>query len=200
MWVYENKHCTSVKVQLKPFNVISSFFLGCLFFPPSLALMLFTAWETTTQRNIYDLVSPEDQEEWTPSDIPSKSSPSLEKRRNIVMEIINTEKAYFDSLNVVKEVFIKALFSKQDSKTSVLTKTEMQIIFINWKDLYGQSNRLFRALKIRQKMSTKSDLNIGDILCEHVRWLMSIKSWPYFQTCKAKIFSYECSESAVAPP
>eukprot|EP00093_Oithona_nana_P004551 04551.XXX_170897_168178_1 [CDS] Oithona nana genome sequencing. len=43
----------------------------------------------------------------------------------------------------------------------------MEIIFINWNDLWLCTNRLYKSLKIRRKMTIKKDINIGDILCEN---------------------------------
>lgn len=83
---------------------------------------------------------------------------------------------------MVKEVFIDALFSRKSLETTVMTRQECQVVFINWRDLYLNSNRLSKALVIRQKNQTADpgdhhqggDINIGDILCEHV----SSKNYP----------------------
>ena len=96
----------------------------------------------------------------------------MAKRSNVVREVIQTEANYYDNLKVVKEAFIDALFNRKSPETSVLTRQECQVVFINWRDLYLNSNRLSKALIIRQRNAAdQHDLNIGDILCEHVSYV-----------------------------
>ena len=86
-----------------------------------------------------------------------------EKRLKVMNELIATEKDYLENLHIVKEYFINPL-----KKGNMLIEDEMEIIFINWNDLVLCTNRLYKSLKIRRKMTTKKDINIGDILCENV--------------------------------
>ena len=86
-----------------------------------------------------------------------------EKRYNVINELISTEKDYLESLEIVRDHFILPL-----KQNGVLAEDEMEIIFINWNDLWLCTNRLYKSLKIRRKMTIKQDINIGDILCENV--------------------------------
>ena len=104
--------------------------------------------------------------------VDSFDSEVMAKRSNVVREVIQTEANYYESLKVVKEAFIDALFNRKSPETSVLTRQECQVVFINWRDLYINSNRLSKALIIRQRnAANQHDFNIGDILCEHVSYL-----------------------------
>ena len=78
-------------------------------------------------------------------------------------ELISTEKDYLENLHIVKEYFIYPL-----KQGSMLVEDEMEIIFINWNDILLCTNRLYKSLKIRRRMTIKKDINIGDILCENV--------------------------------
>ena len=86
-----------------------------------------------------------------------------EKRLKIMAELISTEKDYLENLHIVKEYFIYPL-----KQGSMLVEDEMEIIFINWNDILLCTNRLYKSLKIRRRMTIKKDINIGDILCENV--------------------------------
>ena len=86
-----------------------------------------------------------------------------EKRCKVINELIATERDYLENLHVVKECFIYPM-----KQNNMLIEDEMEIIFINWNDLVLCTNRLYKSLKIRRKMTTKKDINIGDVLCENV--------------------------------
>ena len=86
-----------------------------------------------------------------------------EKRCKVINELIATERDYLENLQIVKECFIYPM-----KQGNILIEDEMEIIFINWNDLVLCTNRLYKSLKIRRKMTTKKDINIGDILCENV--------------------------------
>ena len=86
-----------------------------------------------------------------------------EKRCKVINELIATERDYLENLQIVKECFIYPM-----KQGNILIEDEMEIIFINWNDLALCTNRLYKSLKIRRKMTTKKDINIGDILCENV--------------------------------
>ena len=90
----------------------------------------------------------------------------------MINELISTEKDYLESLEIVRDHFILPL-----KQNGVLAEDEMEIIFINWNDLWLCTNRLYKSLKIRRKMTIKQDINIGDILCENVS-LSFLKSSP----------------------
>ena len=66
---------------------------------------------------------------------------SNEERRNVIEEIISTEKHYLDCLEIVRDVFMKTLGS---GDVISLTPREMEVIFINWNELLHCSKRLFK--------------------------------------------------------
>ena len=85
---------------------------------------------------------------WLPS--PVDFDPELmAKRSNVIKEIVYTEASYFENLKVVKDVFIDSVFNRKSPESSVLTREEYQVVFINWRELYLNSNRLSKALVIR---------------------------------------------------
>ena len=92
----------------------------------------------------------------------STQVPFSEKRYNVINELLTTEKDYLDCLEIVRDCFITPLKTNK-----ILVEDEMEIIFINWNDLLLCTNRLYKSLKIRKKMTIKQDINIGDILCEN---------------------------------
>ena len=52
----------------------------------------------------------------------------------------------------------------------MLTKQEISILFINWKDLIITNTKLIKSLRIRRNTEQKQS-TVGDILCENVGWL-----------------------------
>jgi hypothetical protein len=92
-----------------------------------------------------------------------------EKRYNVINELMSTEKDYLENLEIVRDNFITPF-----NENKILAKDEMEIIFINWNDLVMCTNRLYKSLKIRRKMTMKQDVSIGDVLCENVI------SFPFF--------------------
>ena len=51
---------------------------------------------------------------------------------------------------------------------NVLSKQELSILFINWKDLIITNTKLMKSMRIRRG-TVQSQSMIGDILCENVR-------------------------------
>ena len=64
-----------------------------------------------------------------------------DERKNILEEILSTEKHYLDCLEIVREVFMKTLGS---GDIISLSPREMEVLFINWNDLHQCSKRLFK--------------------------------------------------------
>ena len=64
-----------------------------------------------------------------------------DERKNVLEEILSTEKHYLDCLEIVREVFKKTLGS---GDIISLSPQEMEVLFINWNDLHQCSKRLFK--------------------------------------------------------
>ena len=60
------------------------------------------------------------------------------------------------------KVFIKTIRA-----SNLLSKQDMSILFINWKDLIVTNNKLLKSMRIRQS-TNQQKATIGDILCENV--------------------------------
>jgi hypothetical protein len=94
--------------------------------------------------------------------------PFSDKRCNVINELLTTEQDYLENLELVRDYFIQPLTNQK-----VLEEDEKEIIFINWNDVLLCTNRFYKSLKIRRKMTMRKDINIGDILCENVRYFSS---------------------------
>ena len=64
------------------------------------------------------------------------------------------------------KVFIKTIRA-----SNLLSKQDMSILFINWKDLIVTNNKLLKSMRIRQS-TNQQKATIGDILCENVMLLL----------------------------
>ena len=60
------------------------------------------------------------------------------------------------------------MFIKPIRASGILTKQEISILFINWKDLIITNTKLIKSLRIRRTMAQQQS-TVGDILCENVR-------------------------------
>ena len=63
------------------------------------------------------------------------------------------------------KVFIKTIRA-----SNLLSKQDISILFINWKDLIVTNNKLLKSLRIRQS-TNQQKATIGDILCENVKFI-----------------------------
>ena len=73
------------------------------------------------------------------------------------------------------------MFIKTIRDAKLLSKKEMSILFINWKELIVTNNKLLMSLRIRQRQSMEQQQSsIGDILCENVIDKMNLYCllWP----------------------
>ena len=59
------------------------------------------------------------------------------------------------------------MFIKSIRSANLLTKQDISILFINWKDLIVANTKLLKSLRIRQTMQ-QQQATVGDILCENV--------------------------------
>ena len=60
------------------------------------------------------------------------------------------------------------MFIKSIRASNMLSKQELSILFINWKDLILSNTKLLKSIRIRQA-THQQQTTIGDILCENVR-------------------------------
>ncbi|XP_067141065.1 intersectin-1 isoform X2 [Centruroides vittatus] len=98
------------------------------------------------------------------------------KRQSYIHELINTEEDYMADMAIVLDTFHKPL-------QEVLSKKELQIIFVNWSELIICNTKLLKALRVRKKMSNNNIIQIiGDILCENLPHFT-----PYIRYCSCQL-------------
>ncbi|XP_064627366.1 intersectin-1-like isoform X4 [Lineus longissimus] len=112
-------------------------------------------------------------------DVLLATSPMEKKRQNHIQELINTEESYVEDMSFVLEVFYEPL---AESKT--LTDDELQMVFVNWKELIVCNMKLLKGLRVRKKMIGEGQAItvIGDILCESLPHLT-----PYIRFCSCQL-------------
>ncbi|XP_065583401.1 intersectin-1-like isoform X3 [Artemia franciscana] len=105
-------------------------------------------------------------------------NPIESKRQASIKELISTEESFVQDLTTVIEVFEKPI-----AESRVITEEEVLDIFANWEDLIGSSNKLLRALQLREKNSQNGIvLMVGDILCESLPNMS-----PYIRYCSRQL-------------
>ena len=71
------------------------------------------------------------------------------------------------NLNCLHFYLLEKVFIKSIRSANLLTKQDISILFINWKDLIVANTKLLKSLRIRQTMQ-QQQATVGDILCENV--------------------------------
>nr|XP_057945813.1 intersectin-2b isoform X1 [Doryrhamphus excisus] len=107
------------------------------------------------------------------------NSPLEKKRQDYIHELIETEERYVEDLQIVLEVFHKPM-----SESGRLNEAEMNMIFVNWKELLTCNQKLFKALSARKK-SVGENMPVqmvGDILSAELSHMQ-----PYIHFCSCQI-------------
>lgn len=87
-------------------------------------------------------------------------------RQECINELIQTEKAYIDDMTVVYEVFEVPL-----RQSKVITKEEIEGIFVNWQEILQCNHNFLKDLIDR--WNSGNDV-IGDVICSHVSDLFGL--------------------------
>ncbi|XP_066526620.1 intersectin-2b [Hoplias malabaricus] len=115
------------------------------------------------------------------ADLTSLDSMSAQekKRQGYIHELIETEEKYLEDLQLVLEVFHKPM-----TESGRLTEAEMNMIFVNWKELIICNTKLLKALKARKKSGgEKMPVHmVGDILVMELSHMQ-----PYIRFCSCQL-------------
>ncbi|XP_019746673.1 intersectin-2b isoform X1 [Hippocampus comes] len=106
-------------------------------------------------------------------------SPLEKKRQGYIHELLQTEERYVEDLQTVVEVFYKPM-----SESGRLNKSEMNMIFANWKELIACNTKLLKALSVRKKSGGENMpvQKVGDILVAELSHMQ-----PYIHFCSCQI-------------
>lgn len=106
-------------------------------------------------------------------------SPQEKKRQGYIHELIETEDRYVEDLQLVLEVFHKPM-----SESGRLTEAEINMIFVNWKELIMCNTKLVKALRVRKKMGgEKMPVQmVGDILAPELSHMQA-----YIRFCSCQL-------------
>ncbi|XP_031586760.2 intersectin-2b isoform X1 [Oreochromis aureus] len=105
-------------------------------------------------------------------------SPQEKKRQGYIHELIETEEKYVEDLQIVLEVFYKPM-----SASGRLNESEMNMIFVNWKELLACNSKFVKALRVRKKTGGENNPvgMIGDILAAELSHMQ-----PYIRFCSCQ--------------
>uniref|UniRef100_A0A4W4E9K4 Intersectin 2b n=1 Tax=Electrophorus electricus TaxID=8005 RepID=A0A4W4E9K4_ELEEL len=106
-------------------------------------------------------------------------TPQEKKRQGYIHELIETEERYMEDLQLVLEVFYKPM-----SESGRLNEAEMNMIFVNWKELIMSNMKLLKAFRVRKKMGgEKMPVQmIGDILAAELSHMQA-----YIRFCSCQL-------------
>ncbi|XP_053192529.1 intersectin-2a [Scomber japonicus] len=106
-------------------------------------------------------------------------TPQERKRQGYIHELIQTEETYVDDLELVLEVFHKPM-----SESGRLTEAEMNMIFVNWRELIMCNTKLLKALRVRKKTGGENMpvQLIGDLLASELAHMQ-----PYIRFCSCQL-------------
>lgn len=81
-------------------------------------------------------------------------------RQECINELIQTERAYIDDMSIVHKVFEIPM-----RECRVISKTDVDRIFVNWQDLIDTNKEFLKDILYRTQSG--SDI-IGDVISDHV--------------------------------
>ncbi|XP_034018749.1 intersectin-2a isoform X2 [Thalassophryne amazonica] len=105
--------------------------------------------------------------------------PQERKRQGYIHELIQTEETYVEDLELVMEVFYNPM-----SESNRLTKDEIGVIFVNWRELIMCNTKLLKALRVRKKTGGENMpvQLIGDVLASELAHMQ-----PYIRFCSCQL-------------
>lgn len=92
-----------------------------------------------------------------------------EQRRNVISEIISTEKAYLDKLKTVLEVYIIPL-----RESNILDQTDLHLQFGHWEMIYGIHKDLYDKMVVQQ---ASGKVNMGKLFSDFSDYLRVYKTY-----------------------
>ncbi|XP_056623500.1 intersectin-2b isoform X2 [Triplophysa dalaica] len=107
---------------------------------------------------------------------PSQQWSQERKRQGYIDELLETEEKYIEDLQLVLEVFHKPM-----SESGRLTEAEMNMIFVNWRELIQCNSKMLKALKTRKKPGGEPVHMIGDVLASE---LSHMQAYICFCSCQ----------------
>lgn len=126
------------------------------------------------------LTSPPQENTWSSDPAVLAQTSSVEsKRQNYIHELINTEETYMADMSIVLDAFYEPM-----ANSKVMTQEELDMIFVNWKELILCNTKLLKSVRVRKKMCGKGQVIqiIGDVLCENIPHMT-----PYIRFCSCQL-------------
>ncbi|XP_057199114.1 intersectin-2b isoform X1 [Triplophysa rosa] len=108
---------------------------------------------------------------------PSQQWSQERKRQGYIDELIETEEKYIEDLQLVLEVFHKPM-----SESGRLTEAEMNMIFVNWRELIQCNSKMLKVLKTRKKPGGEPVHMIGDVLASELSHMQA-----YIRFCSCQL-------------
>ncbi|KAG8900276.1 hypothetical protein FRB99_006144, partial [Tulasnella sp. 403] len=91
------------------------------------------------------------------------------KRRKVVTEILETERGYVAGLDIVYDLFLLPLTHTLDSTNPILTRNELNSIFVNFIDIWNFHHTFLFALS--STVSGQLDIPLAPLLSQHFPYL-----------------------------
>nr|UGW01545.1 epidermal growth factor receptor [Eriocheir sinensis] len=120
----------------------------------------------------------------------SMSSPVEQKRQIVIKEFLETEAVYLRELQLVDEVFIKAM-----RLSGIVSEKELDLLFVNWDELILSNSYFSKAVKVRCINSPGGVITmIGDVLCQQLSSVIEVNCVlqisqlkPYLRFCSLQM-------------
>ncbi|KIO25475.1 hypothetical protein M407DRAFT_25184 [Tulasnella calospora MUT 4182] len=91
------------------------------------------------------------------------------KRRSIVAEILDTERSYVEGLDLIYDLFLLPLIHSLDESAPILTRTELNSIFVNFIDIWNFHRSFLAALQAL--IVSNPNPPLAPLLSEHFPYL-----------------------------
>ncbi|KAJ7777122.1 Dbl homology domain-containing protein [Mycena metata] len=109
------------------------------------------------------------------------------KRRNVIQEFYETERAYVDGLELIYDHFLTPIIASLDTPTPLLSRADLAAVFSNFVDIWNLHRAFYAALSAL--LSSNDDPPLAPLLLSH---------FPYLSLYNPFVTSFPAAIAAIA--
>ncbi|KAJ7777124.1 Dbl homology domain-containing protein [Mycena metata] len=109
------------------------------------------------------------------------------KRRNVIQEFYETERAYVDGLELIYDHFLTPIIASLDTPTPLLSRADLAAVFSNFVDIWNLHRAFYAALSAL--LSSNEDPPLAPLLLSH---------FPYLSLYNPFVTSFPATIAAIA--
>ncbi|KAJ7036598.1 hypothetical protein C8F04DRAFT_953853 [Mycena alexandri] len=120
---------------------------------------------------------------------PSTADPREVKRRNVIQEFYETERAYVDGLELIYDHFLTPIISSLDTPTPLLARADLASVFSNFVDIWNLHRAFYASLSALLCSEDSDPPPLSGVLLAH---------FPYLSLYNPFVTSFPATIAAIA--